>query len=143
MTYPGFWIVCCHCLFPIRLPHFEKTWPCLEPAHSIPILLACPVCGCVEQYGGTEFKAIAFRVPDPFLEKKATLYVVKLPCRVPHCDHMLRIYTVAATDISIASLLELWKHWVIDHSFKPRGRWTWGVYGVPVPEISSRHFARP
>lgn len=135
MTYRGFWIVCRNCLFPIRLPYLLKTSLSIENTHSIPILLACPVCAYVEPYTGTELKAIAFRIPDPFRQEKAALYVVEVPCGVPRCDGSARIYAVAATSISVTSLLELWKHWVIhapcrNHSFKARRCWTWGVYGV-------------
>lgn len=135
MTYPGVWIVCHNCLFPIRLPSLLKAswWP--ENSRSIPILLACPVCAYVEQYRGGELKAISFRIPDPFRQERAALYAVEVPCRVMHCAETARIYAVAATILSVTSLLELWKHWVIrarcpNHSFKARRRWTWGVYGV-------------
>jgi hypothetical protein len=135
MTYRGFWIVCHNCLFPIRLPQLLKTSFCVENTNSIRILLACPVCAYVEPYSRTELKAIAFRIPDPFRQKKAAVYVVEVPCRVPHCEGSARIYTVAATAISVTPLLETWKHWVIHvpcggHLLKARQRWTWGIYGV-------------
>jgi hypothetical protein len=135
MTYRGFWIVCRSCLFPIRLPYMAKTSLSSEKTRSMRILLACPVCAHVEQYGGVELKAITFRSADPFRQKKAALYVVEAPCAAPHCDRMAKIYAVAATCVSVASLLELWKHWVIHsrcqgHSFKACRYWMWGVYGV-------------
>ena len=133
MTYRGFWIVCRNCLFPIRLPSLLKTSVCLSRPHRL--LLACPVCAHVEQYRNAELRAIAFRIPDPFRQEKAALYAVEIPCGVPQCGGRARIYAVAATTLSVMSLLELWKHWVIrapcrNHSFKARRCWTWGVYGV-------------
>lgn len=146
MTYRGCWIVCHYCLFPIRLPFPLKVSFGPEKNRSIPILLACPACAHVEQYRGTELKAIAFRIPDPFRQKKAALYVVEVPCRIPGCDGTAKICAVAATSVSIALLLELWKHWVIrahcrGHSFEARRRlWSWGVYGVH--RVDQRTFGR-
>ena len=135
MTYRGCWIVCRNCFFPIRLPSFLKTPLCFENTRSIPILLACPVCARVEQHRRTDFEAIPFQIPDPFRLEKAALYVVEIHCGVQHCDGTARIYAVAATTLSVTSLLELWKHWKIQapcrsHSFKACKSWTWGVYGV-------------
>jgi len=78
---------------------------------------------------------VAFRIPDPFRRKTAVLYTVEVPCRIPRCDKTARIYAVAATSLSVASLLELWKHWVIHarcqgHYFKPLPRKTWVVCSV-------------
>jgi hypothetical protein len=139
MTYRGFWIVCRNCFFPIRLPCLLKASLFLGSKGSVTILLACPVCAYVEQYNKTELKAVAFRVPDPFRQAKAALYVVEVPCGVPRCNGAARIYAVAAMTVSLTSLLELWKHWVIHarcrgHSLKPRRSWTWWVYGVPQVE---------
>jgi len=133
MTYRGFWIVCRYCLFPIRLPSLLKTSAFVS--RSSRILLACPVCAHVEQYSSTELRAIAFRIPDPFRRDKATLYAVEVPCRVPHCRGKTWVYAVAATSLSVTSLLEQWKRWIIhspcrNHSFRARQCWTWGVYGV-------------
>lgn len=135
MTYRGSWIICRHCRFPIRLPYLLKTSLCLENVRSIPILLACPVCAFVEPYRRSAIEAVAFRIPDPFRQKKAALYAVEVPCRVLHCEGTATIYAVGASSISVTSLLELWKHWVIrvacrNHSFKARRCLTWGVYGV-------------
>jgi hypothetical protein len=135
MTHRGCWIVCRSCLFPVRLPYTVKPSFRLQDTPSLPILLACPVCANVWQYDGIELKAIAFRIPDPFRQKKATLYVVEVPCRIPRCGRMIMVYTVASTGISITSLLDVWKHWVIradcrSHAFKARQLFTWGVYGV-------------
>jgi hypothetical protein len=134
MTYRGFWIVCRNCLFPIRLPNL-KTSPSFANNGSIGILLACPVCAHVKPYRGAALEAVAFRIPDPFRQKKAALYVVEVPCRISHCDQKAKIYAVSATTVSVTSLLELWKHWVIHarcpgHFFSARRYWTWGVYGV-------------
>jgi hypothetical protein len=150
MTYRGYWIICHCCLFPIRLPHLLKLSLCIEKKLSIPILLACPVCAHVEEYSGTELKAIAFRIPDPFGQKKAALYEVEVPCGIPRCNRKARIYAVAATSVSIAVLLELWKRWVVrarcnGHFLKPSRSWTWGVYGIfrhlPNSDRTHRHFS--
>lgn len=135
MTYRGFWIVCRNCLFPIRLPSLLKTLLHLENSRSNSILLACPVCAYVEPYAGGELEAIAFRIPDPFGQKKAALYVVRVPCGVQDCEETARIYAVAATTLSVTSLLQLWRHWVIhatcrNHSFRARRCSTWSVYDV-------------
>jgi hypothetical protein len=133
MTYREFWIVCRNCLFPIRIPSLLKNF--LSLSYSNRLLLACPVCAHVEQYRGAEFRAIAFRIPDPFQQEKATLYAVEIPCGIPHCEGTIWIYAAAATSLSVRALLDLWKHWVIhascrNHFFKARRCWTWGVYGV-------------
>lgn len=133
MTYRGQWIICRNCLFPIRLPSLLEAAMHLGATGSIPILLACPACAYVEPYSGLELKATVFRIPDPFRQKKAALYVVNIPCRVPYCTRTARIHAVAATTLSVTSLLELWQHWVIhapcrNHSFKAHQSWTWGVY---------------
>jgi hypothetical protein len=133
MTYRGFWIVCRHCSFPIRIPSLLKT--SLRLNRSDRVLLACPVCAHVEIYSEAEPRAVAFHIPDPFRQEKAALFAVEVPCGVRHCKQTARIYAVGATTLSVTSLLELWKHWVIhapcrNHSFKARGRLTWGVYGV-------------
>jgi hypothetical protein len=134
MTHRGLWIVCRNCLFPIRLPSPLKRSLCLSGRNRL--LLACPVCVHIEQYRNAELRAVAFRgIPDPFRKKKAALYAVEVPCGVARCKGMTKIYAVAATTLSVVSLLELWKHWVIharcrNHSFKPGRRGIWGVYGV-------------
>lgn len=137
MIYRGCWVVCSTCKFPIRLPHLPRTtflrkWR--DPNRII--LLACPVCVHVGQYRKAEFETVGFRVPDPFRRKRASLYAIEVPCAIPHCDKTARIYAVAATTVSVTSLLELWKHWVIHasfcsgHSFKPFSRRTWSVCRV-------------
>jgi len=133
MTYRGFWIICRTCLFPIRLPDNLSRRTGLNPSRTI--LLACPVCAHVRQYRGAEVKIVAFRIPDPFRQKRAVLYTVDVPCGIPRCEGTARIFAVAATSVSVASLLELWKHWVIQatcqgHSFRPLPRRTWAVCGV-------------
>jgi hypothetical protein len=156
MIYRGFWIVCRTCLFPIRLPYLPGTsFRRNGPSASRTILLACPVCAHVRQYRGTEVKIIAFRIPDPFRQKRAVLYTVEVPCGIPRCDGTARIYAVAATTVSVAWLLELWKHWVIHarcqgHSFKPLPRRTWVVCGAAQfggsgisTSILPRHFTGP
>jgi hypothetical protein len=145
VTYRGYWIVCRNCWFPIRLPSLLKASLRLRNMGSINILLACPACAYVEQYRARECKAVAFRIPDPFREAKATLYVVEVPCGISRCNRAARIYAVGAKTLSVASLLELWKHWVFhapcrDHVLKPRRPWTWGVYSIPQPD--SRMFDR-
>jgi hypothetical protein len=136
MTYRGLWIICRTCLFPIRLPYqpnssSKRTWP--NPNRRF--FLACPVCAHVRAYREAKLERVAFRVPDPFRRKRAVLYAVEIGCRNPHCRVALRIYTVAAITVSVASLLELWKHWVIHahckgHSLKPLPSRTWRVSSV-------------
>jgi hypothetical protein len=136
MTYRGGWIVCSTCLFPIRLPHLSRRpFPRNWPQSGLTILLACPVCAHVRRYRGTEVETIVFRIPDPFRQKKAVLYAVEVQCGIPRCHGAAKIYAVAPTTVSIVSLLELWKHWVIHkrcegHSFKPLPRRAWAIYGV-------------
>jgi hypothetical protein len=136
MIYQGSWIVCRTCLFPIRLPYISGN-----PSHGSgihtgrPILLACPVCAHVERYRRAEVKAVAFRVSDPFRQKRAVLYAVEVPCGTPGCDGTVKIYAVAATTVSVALLMKLWKHWVIHarcqgHTFKPLPGRAWSVCGV-------------
>lgn len=134
MTYRGFWIICRTCLFPIRLPdvpEFRRQ----EPDPSGPLLLACPVCAHVRPYQGTELEAVGFRIPDPFRQKWAVLYTVDVPCAIPGCESTARIFTVAAANVSVAVLLQLWRHWVIHtrcagHKFKPLPNRTWAVSGI-------------
>jgi len=136
MIYRGFWIVCHTCLFPIRLPYVSgKRSQGSGIDAGRPLLLACPVCAHVRQYRRVEIKAVAFRMPDPFRQKRAVLYAVEVPCGIPRCDSMARIYAVAATSVSVALLMELWKHWVIHarcqgHSFKPLPSRAWSVCGI-------------
>jgi len=135
MTCRGYWIVCRCCSFPIRLPQLLKVQIHPNKAGLTPILLACPVCAHVEPYNGTELKPIAFRIPDPFDQKKAALYQVEVPCGTLHCEGKARIFAMAAASVSITALLKLWKHWAIrarchGHLLKPRRCSTWGVYGV-------------
>jgi hypothetical protein len=136
MIYRGFWIVCRTCLFPIRLPYVSGNPSRRSGLNaSRTLLLACPVCAHVRQYRRAEVKVVAFRMPDPFRQKRAVLYTVEVPCGIPRCDGTARVYAVAATTVSVALLLELWKHWVIHtrcqgHSFKPLPRREWAVCGV-------------
>jgi hypothetical protein len=136
VIYRGFLVTCRTCLFPIRLPHpLRASFGHERATRSRTILLACPVCAHVRRYRGAELRIIAFRTPDPFRQKRAVLYAVDVPCGIPHCDGRAKICAVAATAVSVASLLELWKHWVIHarcqgHSFKPLPRRTWVVCGI-------------
>jgi len=137
MTYRGFWIICRSCLFPVRLPYELRgisVRNCPEQKRSI--ALACPACGHVRRYRPADFKRVDFRIPDPFLTKKAVLYAVNVGCASPHCTNNATIYAVAARTVSVASLLALWKYWVIHvrcqgHPFKPLSRRTWGIYSIP------------
>jgi hypothetical protein len=136
MIYRGFWIICRTCLFPIRLPYRRKTsLPRKRSNASRMVLLACPVCAHVRPYQAAELKTVRFRIPDPFRRKEAVFYAIDAGCSRPRCDVVATIYAVAATTVSVASLLELWKHWVIHahcegHSFKPLPHQTWTVRGV-------------
>lgn len=139
MIYRGFWILCRSCLFPVRLPYqsqgiFIRDFS--EQKRSV--AFACPACGHVRCYRRADLKTVSFRIPDPFRRKKAVLYAIDLGCRNRHCQHTARIYAVAATTVSVASLLEVWKHWVIHvrcqgHPFRPLSRRTWGIYSVDGP----------
>jgi hypothetical protein len=144
MIYRGFWIVCRSCLFPIRLPYVSGD-PSRRGGIQVrgTMLLACPVCAHVRQYRRVDVKAVVFRMPYPFRQKKALLYAVEVPCGIPRCDRRAKIYAVGATTVSVALLMELWKHWVIHarcqgHSFKPLPRRAWSVCGVH--EDRERHY---
>ena len=136
MIYRGLWIICRTCLFPIRLPSGRKT-PLprngLNPGPAV--LVACPVCAHVRPYQRAELKAVSFRIPDPFRHKRAVLYAIEVGCVKPRCHTETTIYAVAAKDVSVASLLEVWKYWVIHarcggHGFKLPPRRTWSVRSV-------------
>ena len=135
MAYRGSWIICRSCLFPIRLPYLMRiAFQCEGQAPNRSILLACPVCAHVRQYRGAELEMVGFRIPDPFRQKRVVLYRVEVACAMPRCAATARIYAVGATTISVAALLQLWKHWVIHlrcqgHAFKPLHRRTWAVSG--------------
>ena len=137
MIYRGCWVVCRTCMFPIRLPYLPKKkllrkW--LDPSRTI--LLVCPVCVHVGEYQKREFQIIGFRIPDPFSRRRASLYAIEVPCAIPLCGKTARIYAVAAATVSVTSLLELWKHFVLraspcrGHIFKPFPRRTWAVSRV-------------
>ena len=136
MMYRGFWILCRSCLFPVRLP---SEFPGIFVDDFIQkkgsAVLACPACGHVRRYRSADLERVSFRIPDPFRLKKAVLYAVDLGCANRHCQHTVRIYAVAATTVSVALLLEVWKYWVIHvrcqgHRFKPVSRRTWGIYSI-------------
>lgn len=139
MMYRGFWILCRSCLFPVRLPYeFPAILVHDFKEKKASAVLACPACGHVRRYRRADFKTVSFRIPDPFRLQKAVLYAVDLGCANRHCQHIVRIYAVAATTVSLASLLEVWKHWVIHmrcqgHSFRPLSRRTWGIYSADGP----------
>jgi hypothetical protein len=136
MMYRGFWILCPSCLFPVRLPYGSSrifVHDFIEKKASA--VFACPACGRVRRYRRADLKTVSFRIPDPFCLKKVVLYAVDLGCATQHCRESVRIYAVAATTISVASLLEVWKHWVIhvrcqEHPFRPLSRKTWGIYSI-------------
>jgi RNase P subunit RPR2 len=136
MIYRGFWIICRNCLFPVRLPYQRPGISVRNfPDQKRSIVLACPACGHVRRYRPADFKRVDFRMPDPFLMKKAVLYAVNVGCASPHCTNNARIYAVAARTVSVASLLAIWKYWVIHvrcqgHPFKPLSRRTWGIYSI-------------
>ena len=139
MIYRGFWIICRDCSFPIRLPYephgvFVHTFS--EQKSSV--VLACPVCAQAGLYRRADVETVGFRMPDPFRSKKAVLYTVEVGCASSQCQNEVRIYAVASTSLSVASLLEVWKYWVIHlrcpgHPFRPLSRRTWGIFDVDVP----------
>ena len=132
----GFWIICRNCLFPVRLPYERRGISVRKfPEQQRSIVLACPTCGHVRRYRPADLKTVDFRIPDPFLMKKAVLYAVNVGCASPHCTNNARIYAVGARTVSVASLLAVWKYWVIHvrcqgHFFKPLSRRTWGIYSI-------------
>ncbi len=136
MIYRGSWILCRNCLFPVRLPsepHGILVRDFFE--HSRLVALACPACGHVRCYRSADLKTVGFRIPDPFHLRRAVLYALDLGCANRHCHHTVRIYAVAAATVSVASLLEVWKHWVMHlrcegHSFRPLSRRTWGIVSI-------------
>jgi len=136
MIYRGFWIICRNCLFPVRLPYErQRASVRIFPEQMRSIALACPACGHVRRYRPADLKTVDFRIPDPFLMNKVVLYVVSVGCATPHCRNKVRIYAVGAGTVSVASLLAVWKYWVIHvrcqgHPFKPLSRRTWGVYSI-------------
>src|SRR3954454_12486070 len=139
MMYRGCWILCRSCLFPVRLPReFPGIFVHDFKEKKARAVLACPACGHVRRYRRADLKTVSFRIPDPFRLKKAVLYAVDLGCANRQCQDTVRIYAVAATTVSVASLSELWKHWVIHmrcqgHPFRPLSRRTWGIYGAYGP----------
>jgi hypothetical protein len=139
MIYRGFWIICRNCSFPIRLP-YEPHGVFVHgfSEQNSTVVLACPVCAQAVLYRRADVETVGFRIPDPFRSKKAVLYTVEVGCASSQCQNEVRIYAVAATSVSVASLLEVWRYWVIHlrcpgHPFKPRPRRMWGISSVDVP----------
>jgi len=136
MMYRGVWILCRSCLFPVRLPYeFPGIFVHDFIEKKASAVLACPACGHVRRYARADLTTVSFRIPDPFRLKKAVLYAVDVDCANRHCQHTVRIYAAGATTVSVASLLAVWKYWVIHvrcqgHPFKPLSRRTWGVYSI-------------
>ena len=136
MIYRGFWIICRNCLFPVRLPYERQRLSVRNlPEQKRSIVLACPACGHVRRYRPADLKTVDFGIPDPFLMNKAVLYAVNVGCANRHCTHRARIYAVGATTVSVASLLAVWKYWVIHvrcqgHPLKPLSPRTWGIYST-------------
>lgn len=139
MIYRGSLITCRTCLFPVRLPYgLRGTLDRSMSERKRSIVLACPACAHVRRYRRADLEAITFRIPDPFHLKKAVLYAVDAACATSRCGNTPRIYAVAATTVSVASLLEVWKHWVIHmhcqgHSFKPLSPRTWWIHSINRP----------
>ena len=137
MIYPGVWIFCRNCLFPVRLPcsHGISIRDFSRKRGALHWL--APLAGTYVVIVRQISKGSASEFPIP-RRKKAVLYAVDLGCANRQCQHTVRIYTVAATTVSVASLLELWKHWVIHmrcqgHPFRPLSRRTWGIYSAYGP----------
>jgi len=139
MMYRGFWILCRSCLFPVRLPYeFPGIFVHDLIEKKASAVLACPACAHVRRYARADLTTVSFRIPDPYRLKKAALYAVDVDCANRHCQHTVRIYAAGATTVSVASLLEVWKHWVIHvrcqgHPFRPLSHRTWGIYSADGP----------
>ncbi len=109
-TYRGFWIICRSCKFPIRLPDQKRILVAQHPAGHQD-LLACPVCANVHVYLAETLERTQFRTPDPFRRSAAIVYLVKFHCAVRSCRSEAAVRAVAATSISVAQLLGIWKFW--------------------------------
>lgn len=111
MSVDGCWIVCRTCRFPVRLP--RELLITVSLAFQPYLVLGCPLCGHVYKYRTSNFERVRFRAPDPFLSGHAVLYSVNFPCAVSACNTREEVLTVGAEDVSVASLLNFWKHWTM------------------------------
>jgi hypothetical protein len=109
-TYRGFWIICRSCKFPIRLPNGQDVFPGRADAVR-QIMLACPVCAHVHPYRSVNLERTHFRTLDPFIRSTAILYLVKFHCAFRSCSSEAAVRAVAASSISVAQLLGVWKFW--------------------------------
>src|SRR5579872_4826887 len=131
MSGDGCWIVCRTCRFPIRLP---RTLLRASPGTSVSrLVLACPICGHVYEYRASHLERVNFKIPDPFLTRRALLYYIAFPCAAPVCPTRAEIFAIGAEDVSVASLLTLWQHWTIHvrcrdgHLLRPARIANWAV----------------
>lgn len=102
-------------------------------APEAPFLFACPVCLQVKAYSKKDLQKVHFRTPDPYRAGKVVLYSVRLGCTLPRCSGEAVVLTVAAANVGLATLLQLWKAWKISyrckekHRLRPADRKTWWI----------------
>lgn len=110
-SYRGYWIVCRNCKFPIRLPDTHAAFSGATRRPVRQILLACPVCANVHSYRAKSLETVQFCTPDPFRKGSATIYLAIFCCPVGSCRSKATVRAVAASTVSVARLLEVWKFW--------------------------------
>ncbi len=125
--YVGYWLECRNrkCGFPIRVPYSPATVKkknVLGPVAEAPFLFACPVCLQVKAYNKRDLQKVNFRTPDPYRTGKVVLYNVHLSCALPRCSGEAVVLTVAAANVSLATLLQLWKAWKVNYGCKNKHR---------------------
>ena len=129
--YLGCWLECRNrnCGFPIRVPYSRKLTKSDTGAFSF----ACPVCLQVNAYERKHLRKVQFRIPDPYKSGKLVLFSAWLACAYKRCPGDLVVFTVAAADVSLAALLQLWKTWMVKircshgHRFRVPHVNTWWV----------------
>lgn len=133
----GHWLECRNgkCGFPVRLPYSAAAPRSRSAAGGKPaeVLFACPVCLEINAYSGNDLRNVQFRSPDPYEAGKLVLYSVLVGCAQPRCQREAAVMTAAASNVSLAALLRLWKGWKVDfpcdanHRFRPRHPHTWWI----------------
>lgn len=112
----GNWLECHNrnCGFPIRVP----TQPAKKSGRGSggvgSLLFACPVCLEVSSYTKKELRRVRFRSPDPYQGGKLVLYSTTVGCTHPRCSEKVTIFATAAASVSVATLVEFWKHWKVN-----------------------------
>ena len=135
LEYAGNWLECRNrnCGFPTRVPYSCRTKKVAgRTTDSAPFLFACPVCLHINPYENKELRRVRFRWPDPYKTGKLVLYSALVGCAHPLCPTELTIFTPAASTVSLAALLGLWKSWTLDiqcgrHRFRMRNNESWWI----------------